>query len=146
MVNDENINAQDKDKAVPENNTEASSAEDKELIEEDEPVYTENDIVFLDGAEYHTNFTNKYLKSRNYKPQLKDVEMRAYLPGQIIKVFVKKRKKIKANNVLISFEAMKMINDITLNDDIKIEEVFVKKGETVEKNQLLFKYKLMSKK
>ena len=146
MVNDENINEQDKDKAVPENNTEASSAEDKELIEEEEPVYTENDIVFLDGAEYHTNFTNKYLKSRNYKPQLKDVEMRAYLPGQIIKVFVKKRKKIKANNILISFEAMKMINDITLNDDIKIEEVFVKKGETVEKNQLLFKYKLIPKK
>lgn len=149
MANNENINEQDKDKPEVEKKIDTvipAEPIENEIIAEEELVYTENDIVSLDGAEYHTNFTNKYIATRGYKPKLHDVEMRAYLPGQIIKVFVKKKKKVKANNKLISFEAMKMINDITLNDDIKIEEVFVKKGETVEKNQLLFKYKLILKK
>lgn len=148
MVNNEDLNDQDKDKPEVEKKTDKidpAEATENEIAEE-EPAYTENDILNLDGAGYHTNFTNKYIANRDYKPKLRDVEMRAFLPGQIIKVFVKKKKKVKANNKLISFEAMKMINEITLNDDIKIEDVFVKKGETVEKNQLLFKYKVVPKK
>jgi biotin carboxyl carrier protein len=143
MTNNENMTDPDKDKPVIEVKAEVPVTAE---VAEQEQAYTENDIVLLDGAEYHTNFTNKYIANRGYQPSLKDSEMRAFLPGQIIKVFVKKRKKFKANNKLISFEAMKMINEITLNDDIKIEEVFVKKGETVEKNQLLFKYNIIPKK
>ncbi|HQO09260.1 MAG TPA: hypothetical protein PLK90_03875 [Clostridiales bacterium] len=143
-------NKDDKDNIDDKNNpaaeTSAEKDDGKDEILEEELIYTENDIVTLDGEEYHTNFTNKYLTAKNYVPRLKDVEMRAFLPGQIIKVYIKKKKKVKAFEKLISFEAMKMINEITLNDDVKIDEVFVKKGDTVEKNQLLFKYKVIPKK
>jgi biotin carboxyl carrier protein len=152
MLNNENINGPDKDKEklkeesiTPEDKSGNIEAEEDSETES-EPLYTENDIVQLDGAEYHTNYTNKYLASKGYKPKTKDTEMHAFLPGQIIRVFIKKKKKVKAFDKLISFEAMKMINDITLNDDIKIEEVFVKKGDTVEKGQLLFKYKVIPQK
>jgi len=150
MMKADMSNKDDKDNIDDKNNpaaeTSAEKDDGKDEILEEELIYTENDIVTLDGEEYHTNFTNKYLTAKNYVPRLKDVEMRAFLPGQIIKVYIKKKKKVKAFEKLISFEAMKMINEITLNDDVKIDEVFVKKGDTVEKNQLLFKYKVIPKK
>ncbi len=140
MINDENINEQDKDKSRP--GSEPEPVVDKEISEAEDIVYTENDIVTVDNALYHTNFTPKFLATRGYKPKPKDVEIRAFIPGQIIKVFTKKGKKVKAGRKLITFEAMKMINEITLVDDIVVENVFVKAGDSVEKNQLLIKYKI----
>lgn len=143
MVNDENLKDPEKEKSESDEKQDISltEKEEKELVP-DEPVYTENDIVSIDNAEYHTNFTNKYLATRGYKPKPKNVEVRAFIPGQIIKVYTKKGKKVKAGKKLITFEAMKMINEIILNDDILIEDVFVKAGDTVEKNQLMIKYKI----
>jgi len=140
MENDENIKDTEKEKADIEKKTDISVKENG--IIPDEPIYPENDIVTVDSAEYHTNFTNKFLASRGYRPKPKNVEIRAFIPGQIIKVYTKKGKKVKAGKLLITFEAMKMINEIVLNDDILIEDVFVKAGESVEKNQLLIKYKI----
>ncbi len=140
MENDENIKDTEKAKAETEKK-QVKPAQPEEIISE-EPVYTENDIINVDNGQYHTNFTNKFLASRGYKPKPKNVEIRAFIPGQIIKVYTKKGKKVKAGKLLITFEAMKMINEIVLNDDILIEDVFVKAGESVEKNQLLIKYKV----
>ena len=140
MLNDENIKDPDKEKADIAKKTDIPEKEN-DLIP-DEPIYSENDIVTVDSAEYHTNFTNKFLATRGYKPKPKNVEIRAFIPGQIVKVYTKKGKKVKAGKLLITFEAMKMINEIVLHDDILIEDVFVKAGESVEKNQLLIKYKI----
>jgi len=143
MVNNEDLKDPEKEKSESDKKQDISltEKEEKELVP-DEPVYTENDIVSIDNAEYHTNFTNKYLATRGYKPKTKNVEIRAFIPGQIVKVYTKKGKKVKAGKLLITFEAMKMINEIVLHDDILIEDVFVKAGESVEKNQLLIKYKI----
>jgi len=140
MLNDDNIKDPEKEKADISKKPDISEKEND--IIPDEPIYTENDIVTVDSAEYHTNFTNKFLASRGYKPKTKNVEIRAFIPGQIVKVYTKKGKKVKAGKLLITFEAMKMINEIVLHDDIIIEDVFVKAGESVEKNQLLIKYKI----
>lgn len=140
MLNDDNIKDPEKEKADIAKKTDIPEKEND--IIPDEPIYTENDIVTVDSAEYHTNFTNKFLATRGYKPKPKNVEIRAFIPGQIVKVYTKKGKKVKAGKLLITFEAMKMINEIVLHDDILIEDVFVKAGESVEKNQLLIKYKI----
>lgn len=140
MLNEDNIKDPEKEKADIAKKPDISEKEND--IIPDEPIYTENDIVTVDSAEYHTNFTNKFLASRGYKPKTKNVEIRAFIPGQIVKVYTKKGKKVKAGKLLITFEAMKMINEIVLHDDILIEDVFVKAGESVEKNQLLIKYKI----
>jgi len=140
MENDENLKDPEKEKPEPDIKQDVSLTE-KEFVP-DEPIYTEIDIVTVDSAEYHTNFTPKYLANRGYKPKPKNVEVRAFIPGQIIKVYTKKGKKVKAGKKLITFEAMKMINEIILYDDILIEDVFVKAGDTVEKNQLMIKYRI----
>ncbi|MBU4486189.1 MAG: hypothetical protein KKD38_04605 [Candidatus Delongbacteria bacterium] len=104
------------------------------------------DYIIIDGVKYFTSPTKKSLLSMSSVSKLKKNEIRAFIPGQILKVFVKKGKKVKANKNLLTFEAMKMINEVSVESDIIIEEVFVKAGDAVEKNQLLIKYKLKPKK
>ncbi len=106
-----------------------------------------DDIINVDGAEYQTNLTKKYELSKNRKPpQLNKSEIRAFIPGQIVEIPAKKGKTIKAGSNIISLEAMKMINEITLDSDVVIKDIYVNRGDIVEKNQLLVKYSLTEKK
>jgi biotin carboxyl carrier protein len=104
-----------------------------------------DDILKIDDAEYHTTYTKKYKLNKYSPPELKKKEIKAFIPGQIVKIFAEKGKKIKAGSVILTFEAMKMINEIILDYDITVGEVMVKEGDNVEKNQILVKFKTSTK-
>jgi 3-methylcrotonyl-CoA carboxylase alpha subunit len=59
------------------------------------------------------------------------------MPGKIIKVFVKKQEKIKANQPLLIMEAMKMEHIVRATKDGQIEDVFCQVGEFVNDGQVL---------
>lgn len=90
----------------------------------------------LDDTKYSTRLTKKW---QNRKPYTKadPNEIRAYIPGAIIDIFVKPGQKVKENDSLLILEAMKMKNDVVAPHTGVVKEILIPKGERVEKNQLL---------
>ena len=63
--------------------------------------------------------------------------VQAFLPGTIVEVMMKPKKKINAGEPLLILEAMKMKNSIVSSIDGKVLKVHVKKGQLVSKNEVL---------
>ena len=90
----------------------------------------------VDGGVYKTTLTNKYKNRKKYEepnPKL----VRAFLPGTIVEVNVKPKKKVIAGEPLLVLEAMKMKNSIISHIEGKVLKVNVKKGQLVSKNEIL---------
>ncbi len=64
-------------------------------------------------------------------------EIKAGMPGKIVKVLVKAGDKVSANQTLIVMEAMKMENDLKSPHDVTVKEVIVKEGQSVESGATL---------
>ncbi|SKA19621.1 pyruvate carboxylase [Trichlorobacter thiogenes] len=62
----------------------------------------------------------------------------APMPGKVLKVNVKAGDEVKAGDVLMVTEAMKMETNIKAKADGKVAEVKFKEGDTVEKEDLVF--------
>ncbi len=61
----------------------------------------------------------------------------APMPGKVLKLNVKAGAEVKAGDILIVTEAMKMETNIKAKEDGKIAEVRCKEGDSVEKEDLL---------
>ena len=59
------------------------------------------------------------------------------MPGTIVDVKVKAGDAVKAGDVLVVFEAMKMENEIQAAADGTVAAVYVNKGDSVESGQVL---------
>jgi len=94
----------------------------------------------IGNVRYKTFLTKKYLNRKPYK-EVNYKEITAFLPGTIVKIFVKKGKKIKKGEKLLILEAMKMKNNIVSSIAGVIEGIQVKQGEAVSKDQVLIKLK-----
>ena len=66
-------------------------------------------------------------------------EIRAPMPGLILKIEVQKGDTVTVGHPLIIMEAMKMENEIRSQIDGKIQEVQVKENQKVEKDDLLLR-------
>lgn len=64
-------------------------------------------------------------------------KVEAPMPGNIVDVKVNVGDSVKAGDVLIVLEAMKMENDIVAPCDGKVTSITVKKGDTVNSNDTL---------
>jgi biotin carboxyl carrier protein len=64
-------------------------------------------------------------------------EIKAPMPGLVLKIIVKEGEDVKKGDNLLILEAMKMENMIKAPADIKIKKIQVKEGDKVEKNQIL---------
>lgn len=65
----------------------------------------------------------------------------APLPGRVLEVRVKEGERVKAGDVLLVLEAMKMANEIRASQDGLISTLHIKDGDTVEKGQALITIK-----
>jgi biotin carboxyl carrier protein len=63
--------------------------------------------------------------------------VRAFLPGTIVEIMAKPKKKVVAGEPLLVLEAMKMKNLIISHIDGKVLKVLVKKGQQVSKNEVM---------
>jgi acetyl/propionyl-CoA carboxylase alpha subunit len=104
---------------------------------EENPEYH---IINYDGAIYKTLFSKKFQNRKAYvipDPH----KLFAFIPGTIIKVFVKEKQKVKKGEKLVVLQAMKMNNIILSPFNAVIKKVNVKAGESVPKAHLLIELK-----
>ncbi len=101
--------------------------------EENKPEYSS---VLIDGVKYETLLTKKY-RERIVYTEPDPTKATAFIPGTIVKLHVSKNKKVKKGDIVITLEAMKMMNKVL--SPVDGEVIFhVKKNDIVSKNQLLF--------
>ena len=81
------------------------------------------DHIEIDGIKYTTELTQKYLDNKDFRIKIHD-DIRAFIPGLIHAVYCKPGDRIKPNAPIISLEAMKMYNEITLPDEVIIQDEY----------------------
>jgi glutaconyl-CoA decarboxylase len=67
-------------------------------------------------------------------------EVTSPMPGTIMEVFVKPGTKVKAGDIILVLEAMKMENDILASSDGVIKKVYVEKNAAVSTGDVLVTY------
>jgi biotin carboxyl carrier protein len=67
-------------------------------------------------------------------------EIKAPMPGMVLKVFVTEGAEIKKGDNLFILEAMKMENIIKAPADVTVKKVKIKPGDKVEKGQVLLMF------
>lgn len=88
------------------------------------------------GIFYKTHLTRKFQDRKLYEEKNPKL-VKAYIPGTIVEIYVKKGSSVKEGQPLLILEAMKMRNLVTAPFDGKIKQILVKKMELVGKDQLI---------
>ena len=91
---------------------------------------------------YDLDITDKYddlLKNLglDYLQDHKIKEIKAPMPGLVIKILVNEGDVVKKGDNLLILEAMKMENMIKVPSDVVIKKILFSPGDIVEKNQVL---------
>lgn len=68
-------------------------------------------------------------------------EIKAPMPGLVLKVLVEENAEVRKGDNLLILEAMKMENILKSSTDGVIKKILVKQGDKVEKNQILVQFK-----
>lgn len=110
-----------------------------------EIIYSENgeDIEILTGSGRSTFkvFSDRDLLLRNFQSDKLShhlhSEIKAPMPGLVVKVLVNKGDAVKRGTTLVILEAMKMENEIRTTRDADVADVLVKNGDVVEKDQVI---------
>jgi len=101
-------------------------------------------VVRIAGIEYVVELEDEkaqLLKKLIQLPTIVDghIEVKAPMPGLVVKVEVAPGDEIKVGSGLVILEAMKMENEIRSTVKGKVISVLVKEGEAVEKNAILIR-------
>ncbi|MBM3403492.1 MAG: acetyl-CoA carboxylase biotin carboxyl carrier protein subunit [Bacteroidetes bacterium] len=109
-------------------------AEEKKIPE---PAY---EIFELDDSKFQTTFNTKFRNRKPYKPDDPRL-ITGFIPGTIIRIFVKEKDKVKAGDTLLVLQAMKMNNRILSPINGVIKKIHVEEGSNIAKRQLLIELK-----
>ena len=105
----------------------------------DLPIPEFDTFTFEDVA-YKTLLTKKFKQRKPYTPpDFRNIY--AFIPGAIIKIFVKENQKVKKGEPLLILQAMKMNNIILSPVNGIVKKIHVKQGESVPKTQMLVELK-----
>jgi biotin carboxyl carrier protein len=89
---------------------------------------------------YRTSVTRKFANRKPYTPP-DSRKVVAFIPGTILKVYVKEGQKIKKGDKLLALQAMKMDNQLLATRNGTVKKIYVKQGEIVPKRHLLLEFK-----
>jgi biotin carboxyl carrier protein len=93
--------------------------------------------LVIDDSVYTTKLTEKFEKRKVWQnPDARKIF--SFLPGTVLSISVKKGEKVKAGQVILTFEAMKMVNTVKTSIDGIVKEINIKAGDKVPKNLLMF--------
>jgi biotin carboxyl carrier protein len=90
----------------------------------------------IEYFKYRTLLTEKFQKRKVYKAK-DPKQVLAFIPGTIRKVNVKEGDSVKAGDLLLILDAMKMKNQILSPLDGIVKKVNAEAGNIVAKNQVL---------
>ena len=93
-------------------------------------------VFVVNSAKYLTLTTTKYDRRKKYQAT-DPKEIRSIIPGSIIEIFVTPGQKLKAGDVLLTLDAMKMYTRIEMTFDGIIKSVDVAKGDRIPKNTVM---------
>lgn len=111
--------------------------EKKDIKETDKPEFK---TFVLEETKYKTLLTKKFeTRVKWEKPD--ERKILSYLPGTLKKLAVKKGDKVEKGDVLLVFEAMKMMNTVKAETKGTIKDVHVSIGDKFPKNTLLLEFK-----
>jgi len=102
-------------------------------MEDNNPNYQ---VFTVNSAKYLTLLTKKYEKRKVWQ-RLDPKEVRSIIPGSVIEIFAKPGQEMKAGQVILTLEAMKMYTKVEMPVDGIIKEINVKKGDRIPKNMLM---------
>ena len=117
---------------------------------EAECTYTDLDhkLIHLriEGTLYKVQLQNKLddliqTLGFNLKNETKEKDVKAPMPGLVLKVLVNPNEEVNEGQDLLILEAMKMENVIQAPKTGFIDSITVKDGDAVEKNQVLISYR-----
>lgn len=85
----------------------------------------------------------KYMRLRKKNDNEKQADkIKAPMPCKIVKMYVKPGDQLKAGDLLLTMEAMKMQSNISVTEDSEVAAVLVKEGDSVMVEQTLVQLKL----
>lgn len=79
----------------------------------------------------------KYLRMRKNSEERQEGKIISPMPGKVVKVLVKKGDCLRAGDIVVVIEAMKMQSNYKVSSACTVREVFVKEGDSVASNQVL---------
>jgi acetyl/propionyl-CoA carboxylase alpha subunit len=99
-------------------------------------------VIRVDNQDYHVNIQDKYdvllhEMGMDIAGGKKVNDIKAPMPGMVLKVLVEAGQAIRKGEAIIVLEAMKMENVLKAASDAVVKKVNVTKGDKVEKNQVL---------
>jgi biotin carboxyl carrier protein len=100
---------------------------------------TELKTFVFEDTEYKTLLTKKFENRAQWKKP-DEREIHSHLPGTMKKVEVKPGDKVEKGDVLVVYEAMKMMNSIKSNQKGIIKKVHIAVGDKFPKNTLLLEF------
>lgn len=102
-------------------------------MQEDKPRF---EVFVVNTAQYYTLHTKKYGLRKRWQP-IDQNEVRSFIPGTILEIYVKAGQEVPAGDKLIKYEAMKMQTILEMPFTGMVKEVFVNEGDKVRKDQLM---------
>ncbi len=79
----------------------------------------------------------KYLQMRKKALDAPEDKIASPMSGKVISIPVKEGEEVKADDILIVVEAMKMQNNYKASSNGKVKEILVKEGDTIDGGQVL---------
>lgn len=96
--------------------------------------------IIIDNIKYKTRLTKKFMARKAYEP-IDFNKVYSFIPGTILKIYVKEGAKVKQGSKLLELEAMKMVNILIAPTDGIVAKIHAKSGDMVPKNFLLVELK-----
>ena len=100
-------------------------------------VFYEKDFAYLQTALGSIKIKSDNLAASTDTKSVFSKQLKAQLPGKIIKIWGKEGSLVKRGQPLLAIESMKMEHTIRAQNDCKIGKVHVKEAELVSQDQLL---------
>ena len=91
------------------------------------------------SAKYQTLLTKKYKNRKKWEPKNEKLIV-SFIPGTILKIFVKDKEKVQKDQPLLMLEAMKMENTMFSPFSGTIKKVYAKVGDRVPKGFLIIEF------
>ncbi|MFW9941798.1 MAG: acetyl-CoA carboxylase biotin carboxyl carrier protein subunit [Candidatus Thorarchaeota archaeon] len=105
-----------------------------------------NGVLYLEGEEIDIEI-KPYLKPvdrYNKSTQIKDVIVKAPIPGKILEIHIEELELVEKDQLLLILEAMKMKNRILSPIKGKITQLYVNVGDQIGQDQPLVKIESIS--
>ena len=92
--------------------------------------------LVIDGTKYRTTYNKKFENRQKWDiPDPKKII--SFIPGTVVKVYVKEGQEVKAGDNMLVLEAMKMKNKVVFSKEAVIKSIRVKEGEKIPKNHVM---------